>query len=74
MNFEHSEKAKSYINILKNFMNQHVIPYESELWKESGYDWKSWKVNERIDELKLEAQKLGLWNLFLPQVSGLTNV
>jgi acyl-CoA dehydrogenase len=74
MNFEHSDKAKNYINLLKNFMNQHVIPYESKLWKESGHDWKNWKVNERIDELKLEAKKLGLWNLFLPQVSGLTNV
>ena len=27
-----------------------------------------------IEELKAEAQKRGLWNLFLPQWSGLTNL
>lgn len=74
MNFEHSTKAKTYISLLEHFMKEHVIPFESELWKESGHDWTKWKVPHRINELKAEAKKQGLWNLFLPKVSGLTNV
>jgi acyl-CoA dehydrogenase len=54
-------------------MDEHVYPneqaYTSEL--ESG---DRWQPLELIEGLKAEARSAGLWNLFLPSVSGLTNL
>ncbi len=73
MNFDHSTKAQEYIAKVQNFMDVHVIPYENELWYEGNEDWTSWTINPRIEELKSMARAQGLWNLFLPSESGLSN-
>ena len=73
MDFNHSDKATQYAHKLQNFMDEHIIPFEQELWPEQGSEWRQWSINPRITILKSMAQQQGLWNLFLPAVSGLTN-
>lgn len=55
------------------FMHECVFPAEAV--------WDAWRVANGehatppvLEELKAEARKRGLWNLFLPPVSGLSNV
>lgn len=74
MNFNHSAKATEYIVKVKAFMETHVLPNEHELWQENGDDWTKWKANPQIEVLKQKAKAEGLWNLFLPSISGLSNV
>ena len=75
MDFEPSPKAKEYHSRLSQFMKDRVEPAEAE-WarhrKAMGPGDHS--VPPVVEELKTEARRLGLWNLFLPAESGLTNV
>ena len=68
MDFEHSEKAKSYIELAERFVREKVRPaeavYDSQL--SGNEDWRKWRVPPIVEELKAEAKSLGLWNLFLP--------
>ncbi|MCX6199808.1 MAG: acyl-CoA dehydrogenase family protein [Bacteroidetes bacterium] len=76
MNFEHSPKAKEMMQRMEKFMHEHVFPLENILLKETRFDngnWKTWKPDERIEVLKQKAKAEGLWNLFLPPLSGLSN-
>lgn len=54
-------------------MDEHVYPNEPRYHDEvnSGDRWQPIAL---IEELKREARKQGLWNLFLPDVSGLSNL
>jgi acyl-CoA dehydrogenase len=54
-------------------MEEHVYPNEAAFSNElrSG---DRWKPIELIESLKAEAKAAGLWNLFLPAESGLSNV
>lgn len=54
-------------------MDEHVYPNERRYHDEveSG---DRWQPLELIEELKTKAKAAGLWNLFLPDISGLTNV
>ena len=77
MNFEHSAKAKELINRIQHFMDAHIFPLEKEYLNvahHSNPDWKNWELDPRIEELKTKAKEEGLWNLFLPPVSGLSNL
>jgi acyl-CoA dehydrogenase len=58
---------------LDDFMQTHIYPKESAYLAEiaAGDRWQS---SELIEELKGEAKAAGLWNLFLPSESGLTNL
>ncbi len=73
MNFNYSTKSLELQNKLQAFMNAHVYPnekcFEAEI--NSG---NRWKPSELVEELKLLARKAELWNLFLPEVSGLSNL
>jgi acyl-CoA dehydrogenase len=58
---------------MAEFMHEEIIPAESE--------YERWRMDNDLHEyppvverLKESAKKRGLWNLFLPEVSGLTNV
>jgi acyl-CoA dehydrogenase len=73
MNFDHSNKAREYASKIQSFMDEHIKPFEHQLWTEQGSDWQQWTVHPRIEELKSVAKEAGLWNLFLPAISGLTN-
>lgn len=77
MNFEHSAKAKELIIRIQHFMDAHIFPLEKEYLNvahHSNPDWKNWELDPRIEELKTKAKEEGLWNLFLPPVSGLSNL
>jgi acyl-CoA dehydrogenase len=75
VDFEHSAKAQDYIGRLQDFMDTHVFPAEKayEEYREAkGRDDHT--LPPVVEELKAEARSRGLWNLFLPDVSGLKNI
>lgn len=77
MNFEHSAKAKEMMQRVQQFMNAHIFPLEEQYLKSTYHgnpDFKNWTVDPRVEELKAKAKAEGLWNLFLPPVSGLSNL
>jgi acyl-CoA dehydrogenase len=76
MNFEHSAKAKDMMKNVRLFLDEHILPLESEYLKNHTEEanWKNWMVDPRIEALKEKAKAAGLWNLFLPEISGLSNV
>jgi acyl-CoA dehydrogenase len=56
---------------LEKFVNERCIPaeieYEDHIDRYSGVDrWKLAAIPPVMDQLKVEAQALGLWNVFLP--------
>ena len=73
MNFEYSDKCKEYLERLDVFMRENIYPNEQVHAAEinSGDRWQPLQL---IDDLKLKAKSEGLWNLFLPDISGLTNL
>ena len=75
MDFAMSAKAQDYHKRLSAFMTEFVFPAESayeRYRREAGPNDHS--VPPIIEELKVLAKERGLWNLFLPAVSGLTNL
>ncbi len=77
MDFQPSDKAAEYTKRMRGFLHECVLPAEP------GYD--AWRAERRgtsaehdlppvVAELKQEARARGLWNLFLPAVSGLSNL
>ncbi len=73
MNFDYSTKNRELQEKLKTFMDNNVYPNEQTFHDEinSGDRWQPSKL---IEDLKVKAQTAGLWNLFLPEVSGLSNI
>ena len=70
-----SAKASDYHKRLSDFMTEYVFPAEAEYDKyrhEAGPSDHT--VPPIIEELKTKAKAAGLWNLFLPAESGLTNL
>ena len=79
MDFSLSAKARSYLQRLSTFMQEHVLPAEPEYYAQLQNlpDWRSWKQPPVMESLKAQARAAGLWNLFLPNQeygAGLTNV
>ena len=75
MDFEPSTKAKDYLARLQDFMDSEVVPAEvlyEEYRREKGYGDHT--LPPVVEELKVKAKERGLWNLFLPDVSGLSNL
>ncbi|MBL8185084.1 MAG: acyl-CoA dehydrogenase family protein [Blastocatellia bacterium] len=73
MDFEYSEKANEFRGRLLAFMDEHIYPNEQRYLDEinSGDRWEPSRV---IEELKVKARNARLWNLFLPDISGLSNL
>ena len=74
MDFSPSAQAADYTNRMREFLHERVLPAEPR--------YHSWLAERRgtpaehhlppvVEELKAEARSRGLWNLFLPAVSGL---
>jgi acyl-CoA dehydrogenase len=77
VDFALSPAAEDYVKRLSDFMDSHVYPAEAvyaEQRAELGSAGRTHHVPPVIEELKPIARERGLWNLFLPDVSGLTNV
>ncbi|MGV0800478.1 acyl-CoA dehydrogenase, partial [Mycolicibacterium elephantis] len=75
MDFAMSAKAQDYHKRLTAFMIEHVFPAEAAYHRyreEAGPGDHT--VPPVVEELKGLAKEQGLWNLFLPPVSGLTNL
>ncbi|MDA8371311.1 MAG: acyl-CoA dehydrogenase family protein [Nocardiopsaceae bacterium] len=73
MDFELSTTARDYLTNLHDFMDGHVYPAEPV--------YRQWRAEAGpgdhglppiMEDLKAEARRRGLWNLFLPDVSGLS--
>ncbi len=73
MDFEPSPKAREYLANLNEFMDHHVYPAEPVYHQqraEAGDE--NHQLPPVMAELKVEARRRGLWNLFLPHISGLS--
>ena len=70
-----SERARDLHGRMVAFMRDHVLPAEAEYVahrRAAGPDDHG--VPPVVERLKREAQEQGLWNLFLPSESGLTQL
>ncbi len=77
MDFELSAKAQDYLERLKAFMAEHVIPAEPEYGRQLKRGDLPWNNPPVMEELKAKAKAAGLWNLFLPDPdhgAGLSNL
>ncbi|KAK1332438.1 hypothetical protein QTO34_007114 [Cnephaeus nilssonii] len=75
--FVQTRRGQEILTRVKHFMKQYILPAEKEViefyvQKENSVD--QWKKPLVIDKLKEMAKAEGLWNLFLPAVSGLSQV
>jgi acyl-CoA dehydrogenase len=77
MDFALSERAERLRAELAEFMDGEVFPaeatYAAQRAELAGTDSPN-SLPAVVEELKTKARARGLWNLFLPAVSGLTNV
>ncbi|KAJ6661985.1 hypothetical protein lerEdw1_012832 [Lerista edwardsae] len=72
--FRQTEKGQVVLQKVKDFMKKHVFPAEKEMEEYYARNKNSpdvWKKPPTIERLKEKAREEGLWNLFLPAVSGL---
>jgi acyl-CoA dehydrogenase len=77
MDFALSAAAEDYAKRLNDFMDSHVYPAEAVYQEQRAAlvaEGKGNHVPPVVEDLKVEARSRGLWNLFLPSESGLTNV
>lgn len=77
MDFEHSPRARDYLDRVTAFMAEHIEPIEADYLRELRSLDSPWVVLPVIRELKAKARQAGLWNLFLPDPelgAGLSNV
>ena len=74
MEFALSPKAQELSAQLWEFLNTEVLPREAEYYAIRAADPDDHTLPAMIEELKVKARAQGLWNLFLPAISGLTNV
>ena len=79
MAYQISEKAKAIHERLKIFMEQHIYPREKDYDEFTSNHENLWQYPDWYEDLKKEAKKQELWNLFLPKEyapwsPGLTNV
>lgn len=73
MNFDYSTKTLELQKRLRAFMNEFVYPNE-KLFHEEINSGDRWKPLCLIEDLKAKARAENLWNLFLPEISGLSNL
>ena len=77
MDFEHSPRSRELQDKLLEFMDEHVYPnegvYSEQLFSQDDVH----REPPVMEELKAEARRRGLWNLFLPDAEhgeGLSNL
>jgi acyl-CoA dehydrogenase len=77
VDFEPSAAAADYTKRMRAFLEEKVLPaetpYEAFRAERRGTP-QEWDLPPVVEELKVEARRRGLWNLFLPSVSGLSNL
>lgn len=73
MDFNYSPRTLELQKQLSAFLAENVYPNEARYHEEINTGDR-WRPLDLIEELKAKARAEGLWNLFLPAVSGLTNL
>ena len=79
MAYQISDNAKAIHERLEVFMEQHIYPREKDYDEFTSNHENLWQYPDWYEDLKKEAKKQELWNLFLPKEyapwsPGLTNV
>jgi acyl-CoA dehydrogenase len=77
MDFAPSPQAQEYVARTRAFMDEHVYPNEATYHRQRAELATAGQPNTSppiMDELKRLAKEQGLWNLFLPHLSGLSNL
>ncbi|NKE59323.1 acyl-CoA dehydrogenase [Lentzea sp. PSKA42] len=77
MDFAYDAKTEELRAKLLAFMDEHVYPAEAVLEQQLHDAADPWERQPVLEELKAEARRQGLWNLFLPDAEhggGLTNL
>ncbi|MEU3194367.1 acyl-CoA dehydrogenase family protein [Streptomyces sp. NPDC006992] len=77
MDFAYDARTEELRERLLAFMTEHVYPAERTAEEQRGAQDSPWSTVPVIEELKAEARKQGLWNLFLPDEeygAGLSNL
>ncbi|MFE6688741.1 acyl-CoA dehydrogenase family protein [Streptomyces sp. NPDC057743] len=77
MDFAFDARTEELRARLKAFMAEHVYPAEAVVEEQRAALASPWDTPPVVEELKAEARRQGLWNLFLPDEehgAGLTNL
>jgi acyl-CoA dehydrogenase len=73
MNFDYSTKTRELQKRLDAFMQENIYPNEKAFEDEIN-SGDRWQPSQIIEDLKQKAKAEELWNLFLPEISGLSNL
>ena len=73
MDFDLTERQSFFRDRVRAFIDEHVRPRVADYKKQIDAGDR-WQPIELIEELKLLAQKAGLWNLFMPPAPALAHV
>ncbi len=73
MDFNYSDKTSDLRMRLSSFMDAHIYPNE-KTFADEVRTGDRWQPSALIEDLKTKARSEGLWNLFLPSESGLSNL
>ncbi|MEV1292382.1 acyl-CoA dehydrogenase family protein [Pseudonocardia sp. NPDC049635] len=77
MDFTPSAAAADYTARMRAFLDERVLPAEAEYdafrARRRGTP-QEWDLPPVVESLKEQARERGLWNLFLPSLSGLSNL
>ncbi len=77
MDFDFSPKVADLAARVAEFMQAHVYPNEAAYYAYLDQAESRWVIPPVMEDLKEKAQKVGLWNLFLPESeygAGLNNL
>jgi acyl-CoA dehydrogenase len=77
VDFAPSAVADDYTKRMRAFLDDRILPAEAsyeEFRAERRGTAAEWELPPVVQELKAEARAQGLWNLFLPAISGLSNL
>ncbi|MFE9392567.1 acyl-CoA dehydrogenase family protein [Streptomyces sp. NPDC006784] len=77
MDFAYDARTEELRERLLAFMTEYVYPAEQTAEEERGAQDSPWSTVPVLEQLKAEARKQGLWNLFLPDEeygAGLSNL
>ncbi|NXR10397.1 ACD11 dehydrogenase, partial [Semnornis frantzii] len=75
--FRQSRRGQEMLLKVKQFMKEHIYPAEKEIIEYYAGDRNAdekWKKPPLLERLKEMARAEGLWNIFLPDVSGLSQL
>lgn len=75
--FCQTDKGQAVLQQVKDFMRRYVLPAQKEVaeyYIKHAQSPQRWHTPQIIKDLQAKAREAGLWNLFLPAVSGLSQL